>query len=121
MKVLVADDDPVVIKLLSTGLRKRGFDVEIATDAVQVGMIAMRTTPDAIVLDINMPGGTGLAALRRLKMSTKTSMIPVIAITGSADEDTQEEVIGLGAITCLEKPVEVGDLAERIETLAEEM
>lgn len=120
MKVLVADDDPVVLKLLSTGLRKRGHEVETATDAMQVGMAAMRSSPDAIVLDINMPGGTGLAALKRLKMSTKTNMIPVIAITGSATQETQDEAIEKGAEACLEKPVEVEDLAERLSELVDE-
>lgn len=114
MKILVADDDPVVLKLLTTGLRKRGYEVETATDAMQVGMAAMRESPDAVVLDINMPGGTGLAALKRLKMSTKTNMIPVIAITGSATEEAQAEALEMGALDCLEKPVEVEDLAQRL-------
>ena len=50
---------------------------------MQVMMLAMRARPDAIVLDINMPGGTGMEALKKLKASVKTAHIPVLVLSGS--------------------------------------
>ena len=78
----------------------------VAHDAMQALMSAMRSPPDAIVLDIQMPGGTGLEALRKLKTSTKTSSIPVIVLSGSGTKDTPREVTELGADEFLLKPVD---------------
>jgi CheY-like chemotaxis protein len=111
MKVVVADDDAVVIQILSMGLRKRGFEVVTALDAMQAVMATMKNAPDAVVLDLNMPGGTGVEAIRRLKNSTKTNMIPVVAITGSATPEARQSALDLGAVECIEKPVDLDALA----------
>jgi two-component system, OmpR family, response regulator len=66
-KILVADDSHFQIALLTTALQEKGFEVVVAQDACQAGMVARRTAPDAIVLDINMPGGSGIEVLRRLR------------------------------------------------------
>lgn len=110
MKLLIADDDRVLTQLLSTKLRAKGWTVTVAFDAMQAMMFAMRTTPDAIVLDINMPGGTGVEALRKLKASTKTSQIPVVVLTGSIDPNDEPAVRELGADAYLKKPAEVDQL-----------
>jgi CheY-like chemotaxis protein len=106
MKVLLADDDRVLTTLLSGRLRSRGVEVVVAHDAMQALMSAMRSPPDAIVLDIQMPGGTGIEALRKLKTSAKTSSIPVIVLSGSGTSGTPDEVKALGADGFLLKPVD---------------
>src|SRR4029453_12825784 len=70
MNLLIADDDRVLTHLLSVRLRALGWKVTIAFDAMQALMFAMRSHPDAILLDIDMPGGTGVEAIRKLKVST---------------------------------------------------
>lgn len=117
MKVVIADDDPIVIQMLGAGLRKRGFDVTTAFDAMQAVMVTIRAVPDAVVMDINMPGGTGIEALRRIRSSTKTSGVPVVAITGSATPEVREHAIELGAADVLEKPIDVDALADLLKTL----
>ncbi len=116
MKILVADDDPLIVQLLRTGLRAQGWNVLVAADAMQVGMFAMNQAPDAILLDINMPGGTGVAALKRLKMSVKTSQIPVVVLSGTTDPEIPDTVRAMGAEAFLPKPV---DLDEVIRILRE--
>ncbi|MFL5401809.1 MAG: response regulator [Gemmatimonadales bacterium] len=106
MKVLLADDDRVLTALLSGRLRARGVETVVAHDAMQALMTAMRSPPDAIVLDIQMPGGTGLEALRKLKASSKTAAIPVLVLSGSGSNDTAEQVKSLGANDFLLKPIE---------------
>ena len=105
MKVLIADDDRVLSLLLSTRLRARGWHVDVAYDAMQTMMFAMRSAPDVIVLDINMPGGTGREALKKLKTSVKTSPIPVVVLSGSIAEEDEPAVLELGAVAFLRKPV----------------
>ncbi len=109
--VLVVDDDRVVSHLVSTLLREKGHKVLTAYDAVQGLMQAKRTPPvDAIVLDINMPGGSGEDTLKKLKMSTRTSDIPVIILSGSIDAQGQERVRSSGAVAVLSKPLVPEDL-----------
>jgi DNA-binding response OmpR family regulator len=107
MKVLLADDDRLLIELLATHLRAKGCEVVSAVDAMQAFMAAMRGKPDVIVLDINMPGGTGLEVLRKLKMSSKTSPIPVLVLSASTDADAAAATVRqLGAASYLQKPVD---------------
>jgi two-component system cell cycle response regulator len=82
-KILIADDSRVHVQLLTGWLQDRGFAVVSALDAVQAWMMGIRSQPDVIILDINMPGGSGLDVLKRLKASTKTKHIPVLVVSGS--------------------------------------
>lgn len=107
MKLLIADDDRVLSVLLSARLRAKGWKVDIAHDAMQALMFAMRTPPDAMLLDIAMPGGTGIQALRKLKMSAKTSQIPVVVLSGSIDPADEPNVLALGAAAFLRKPPDI--------------
>ena len=104
--VLVVDDDRVVSALLVGLLREKGHKVLTAFDAVQGLMLAKRQPPvDAIVLDVNMPGGSGEDTLRKIKMSAHTSNIPVIILSGSIDAKGQDRVRVLGADAVLSKPL----------------
>jgi CheY-like chemotaxis protein len=104
--ILIVDDDRVVSQLVAGLLREKGHKILTAYDAVHGLMQAMRTPPvDAIVLDINMPGGSGEETLKKLKMSTRTSDIPVIILSGSIDAKGQERVRLGGAAAVLSKPV----------------
>jgi two-component system response regulator VicR len=103
-KILIADDDRVWTEFLGTVLRKKGFDVITAFDGVQATMSAMQRQPDLIVLDIQMPGGTGLDALKRIKMSTKTAAIPIVVVSGTKDPNAARTVAALGVPTFLTKP-----------------
>jgi DNA-binding response OmpR family regulator len=113
MTILIADDDPVLTQVLSVRLKKAGYTVVVVYDAMQAIMQALRNPPDAILLDVNMPGGTGLLVLRRLKNSAKTKQIPIIVISGSIDSETAATVTSLGADEFLAKPPDF----ERLEAL----
>ncbi|MFQ5777357.1 MAG: response regulator [Terriglobia bacterium] len=104
--ILVADDDRVAVRLLSESLKALGFNVLVAYDAMQAWMTTQRATPAAIVLDVNMPGGSGLEVLRKLKRSAKTSTIPVLVVSGSAGADLLQEVQALGPDEFLPKPID---------------
>lgn len=111
MRILVADDDRIVVTLVAGLLRNKGYQVVPVFDAMQAFMFAMRPpAPDAIILDINMPGGTGIEALRRLKSSLNTALIPVIVLSGTIDPQMPEKVKSLGADAFLGKPVDAAAL-----------
>jgi DNA-binding response OmpR family regulator len=112
--ILVADDDKVLSGLITTFLTKQGLEVRVTFDALQTWMVALRTRPAAILLDIKMPGGTGLDVLKRLKGSTKTNGIPVIAISAVNDPTLPSKAKSLGAEEFMAKPL---DLAQVYEVL----
>ena len=107
-RILVADDSRFQVQLLSSYLAAAGHKVTTAMDALQASMMAFREIPDAIVLDINMPGGTGFEVLKRLKNSNKTCHIPVLIVSGN--EMQADHLKKIGAAGFLHKPVDAGQL-----------
>src|SRR5215471_2933586 len=120
-KILVADDSRVQVHLMKTALEQKGFQVLSAMDAMQAGMAALRNSPDAIVLDINMPGGSGLEVPKRLRISTRTQDIPVIVVSGRIDEHVRQVAEELGVCTFLAKPVDTDQLCRCLTELLARM
>jgi CheY-like chemotaxis protein len=116
-KILIADDDRVTLETLGAQLRGAGFQILTAMDAMQAFMVAQRSAPDAVLLDIQMPGGTGLDTLKRLRASAKTQAIPVIAISGLKDPEMSKRVLALGAAEFLPKPVDFERLRATLSRL----
>ena len=116
-KVLVVDDSRFQVQMLKMALEERGFEVLVALDTAQAGMFALHHIPQAIVLDINMPGGSGIDVLKRLKHSTKTQKIPVIVVSGNEDPDIKNVALQLGAKLFLAKPVDAEQLSSAIDRL----
>jgi CheY-like chemotaxis protein len=118
MRILVADDDRVVVTLLAKILRDEGHEVIPVFDAMQAVMFAVRTPhPDLILLDVNMPGGSGVEALKRIRASLKTALVPVLVLSGSIDPNMPETVKSLGADGYLSKPVDPKALVEAVARL----
>jgi two-component system response regulator VicR len=117
MKILVADDDRVWAELLKTTFQEEGFDVLTAFDGMQATMHAFQSFPDLIVLDVQMPGGTGLDALRRLKMSTKTVKIPVLVVSGSEDAALPGRLEAMGAAAFVRKPASQREVVQAARAL----
>lgn len=106
MKVLIADDDRVTTTLISSRLRTGGHECTVASDAMQAVMQAMRAKPEVILLDINMPGGSGIHVLERLKASNNTCNIPIIVISANTDPSMPDKVRALGAEDFMTKPID---------------
>jgi CheY-like chemotaxis protein len=121
MRIVVADDDRMMSQLICTIVREAGHTPVPAFDAMQAMMFAIRPPiPALIVLDINMPGGTGLEALKKLKLSARTADIPVVVLTGSDEADMPAQVKALGAADFLAKPIDPEQLKGAIQRLLEQ-
>ncbi len=105
-KILIADDSRFQVQMIASWLTPMGFEVMFAVDALQTWMTALRSDPDLILLDINMPGGTGIEVLKRLRMSNKTQHIAVIVVSGEENPATEAMARSLGAAEFLHKPVD---------------
>lgn len=101
--VLVIDDDEDVRELCTRVLTKRGFQAQAAPTGAQGIELAARLRPDAIVLDVKMPGMSGWDVLSKLKLSERTSSIPVIMLTVMHQEEIGR---ALGAVDYLIKPLD---------------
>ena len=94
--MLIADDDPAIVKMLADRCAGVGFEVETATNGLQALIKANRSHPDIMIIDVNMPEADGLAVCARLLDPIKRSL-NVIVVTGSREHETAERCEGFGA------------------------
>ena len=115
-RILVIEDEPANIRTLSTLLKERGYNINIATNGRQGLEVLERIRPDLILLDIMMPEMDGFETCRRIKASTAWREIPIIFLT--AKTDTADIVRGfeLGAVDYVAKPFNAHELLARVNT-----
>ena len=117
MRLLVVDDDPGVRALLRATLDAVDVEVDEAADAPAAAAAIERQIPDAIVLDVNLPGQDGLSLCRQLKRNRQTKDIPVVVLSGS-DGGTPAAALEAGADSFLRKPFSPLELLAIVERLA---
>lgn len=110
--VLIADDDPTIVRSLRRSLAALGYDVKTAEDGQQAIDWTQQQSFDAIIADIDMPGLTGIELLKAVRASDPD--VPVLLITGDPGLDTAIRAVRFGAFRYLAKPVDLGDLAESL-------
>ncbi|MGH8426703.1 MAG: response regulator [Gammaproteobacteria bacterium] len=113
-KVLIVDDSPTDIHVMRTALEKGGFEVISAEDGEAGLVLARESRPDAVIMDVVMPGVNGYQATRRLTHDPETAGIPVVFVT--AKEQPTDKVWGMrqGAVAYLTKPVTGEQLVAKI-------
>jgi len=116
MKILVADDQPLILKAISTKLQKAGYDIIGAVDGLQAIQLFDEEHPDLVLTDIYMPFATGLEFIRHIR-EERNSQIPVLVLSRTGIEDTVLESFALGANDYVTKPFIPGELAARIKRL----
>ncbi len=116
-RILIVDDEPRILKLLSATLQHQGYETSTAGDGYQCIKLAKLVKPDLILLDIKMPLGGGLKAYKNLKASVLTSVIPTIFITAYPGEEVKRKAFDMGADGFLEKPFSKVDLFKTIDKL----
>lgn len=115
--MLVVDDTPANVRLVSTLLQQEGYDVLTATSGDEAIGIVRTTPPDLVVMDVRMPGLDGVAACRELKSDPATRLIPIVLVT--ALQATEDRIRGIeaGADDFVTKPFNVHELRARIRSL----
>lgn len=114
MKILVAEDEPVVRELMRRALRATGWEVAAAENG-QVALEMLRNMDiDLLITDIKMPKISGLELLRRLRQEPRTANVPVIVCTNYPTEGTVLEAEDLGALRYLAKPIAPETLRQKV-------
>lgn len=113
-KILIADDDRQVLRLVSICLRKEGYDVVAAVDGYQALQFALDQRPDLLILDINMPAGDGMSVQERLRNNAAMCVTPVIYLTGDRQERITTNAKKQGGFAVLHKPFETVQLMQTV-------
>ena len=112
--VLVVDDDPDVCDLVTYKLEQSGFDVRRASDGDAAIREVAAKVPDLVLLDVMMPGISGLEVLEQWRANAATAAMPVIMLTAKAQEGDVERGFELGADDYVVKPFSPRELARRV-------
>jgi len=116
-RVLVVDDEPDVLLLCRLNLQQRGHELLEASDGSTALALAQERHPDAIVLDLMMPGMNGYEVLETLQQDGRTSDIPVLVLTAKSLRADRERSHRLGASGFLTKPFQPSELCDMVESL----
>lgn len=113
--ILCIDDDRIVLSFCSDALERQGFRVLIAADGPAGIETATRERPDLILLDVMMPGMTGLDVCRRLRTQPALRDTPIVLLTASDDPDLGAKARDAGATSSMRKPYGPGNIISTIE------
>ncbi len=115
--ILVADDDPVMVKLFEYNFARAGYRVVVCREGLCVREKTLESKPDLAILDVMLPGRTGLELIRDFKSDPALCNIPVVVVTSQGKGSTQEELLSAGAANVFTKPFSPTILIARIQQL----
>ena len=116
-RVLICDDDPVILRLLQVNLEIEGYDVVAAHHGEEAVRLAISENPDAVILDIMMPRMDGYEACKQIKANESTKDIPVVVLSAKAQQADIEKGREYGVNEYLTKPFDPTELLDVIHRL----
>src|SRR5437763_4134930 len=114
-RILVADDDPAIVRLLQVNCKLEGYDVETAAHGEEALQKARDLQPALILLDVMMPGVDGWEVARRLKAEDSTKNIPVFFLSARAQEEDRRKGLELGVTDYVTEPFDPGELVALVQ------
>jgi CheY-like chemotaxis protein len=105
-RILVVDDNPTNLKLVSELLAFEGYEVLRAMDAEEAQVVITSTLPDLILMDIALPGMDGLTLTRHLKVDERTRHISIVALTAFAMKGDKQKALDAGCDGYITKPID---------------
>jgi len=117
MSRVIADDSRFHRMMLASVLMPKKCEVVFAVDAMQTVLMALLSSPNLILLDINVPGGAGIEVLKRLRVFNRTQQIPVIVISSEQNPAAESMARDLAAVNFLHKPIDEQILASAVDRL----
>jgi len=114
-KVMMVDDEPVVITFMREFLEQAGFSNIVATSqGAEAVALARSCLPDIVLLDLTMPEVDGFEVLARIRSDSDLRYVPVIIVSGNTDSQTKLKALEMGAADILHKPVDPSELRLRV-------
>jgi DNA-binding response OmpR family regulator len=117
--LLIADDDPEILTMLSLRLGKKGYEVIEAADGVQTLRRAREKQPDLVILDVMMPGKNGWEVARELRSDPELRNVGIVMLTAIGEKVNELTSPLYGADEYIDKPFDFGDLEARLKKVLE--
>ena len=114
-KIVIVEDEPDILEVLSYNLKREGFEVRDALDGIQGLALVEEVKPDLVILDLMLPGMDGLEVCRQIKGETTLMHIPVIMVTAKGEESDVVIGLGIGADDYVAKPFSPRELVARVK------
>ena len=114
MKVLIIDDSPDALAIARTRLLKENLDILCAANGQDGLEMAKREKPDLVLLDVDMPGLSGIDVCRRMKAEDDLCMIPIIFLSGAGGAEEKARGLDIGAVDYISKPFDAFELRARV-------
>ncbi len=120
-RILVVDDDPIIVETIVQALEEDEFDYEVvsAADGFEAGLQVNHFKPDLLILDIMMPDIKGNEVCRKIKSNPETKATKIIVLSAYLDDDKFKEMKSYGADMCFSKPLPLPQLKEEVARLLE--
>jgi two-component system, OmpR family, alkaline phosphatase synthesis response regulator PhoP len=115
--ILVVDDDPEIVTLLSTRLSRRGYKISTASDGTRAIELVKKEMPDLVLLDVMMPGKSGWEVARALKQDPATQNVKIMMVTAIGEKTNEITAPIYGADAHIDKPFEFEKLEKMIQGL----
>ena len=115
--ILLVDDEPSLVKVVSKRLHSEGFDVCVAIDGEEALLQVAAEHPDVIILDVMLPKMNGQEVCRKLKWDTRYQKIPIIMFSAKVQERDERMGFEAGADAYIRKPFRAAELLEKIRAL----
>ncbi len=113
-KLLIVDDDVLLVEMLKDHFEFQGFEVYKAFDGEQAIAAALSKKPELILLDIIMPNVDGLEACRRLRENAETKAIPILMLSANANQKKIQQILAIGATAYMTKPFSMDALLKTV-------
>ena len=114
-RVLVADDDPEILSLLSLRFNKKGYEVFEASNGIEALQAAREHVPDVLVLDVMMPGKNGWEVTREVRSDAALANVAIVMLTAIGERVNEMTSLLYGADEYLDKPFEFADLERKVQ------
>ena len=115
MRILIVDDDAQILRALRINLVARGYEVSIARSGPEALDVAAKTRPELVVLDLGLPGFSGIQVIEGLRGWTT---VPILVVSGRSDSADKVDALDAGADDYVTKPFQIDELLARIRALS---
>ncbi|MBU0482496.1 MAG: response regulator [Proteobacteria bacterium] len=119
-KVLVIEDNPDNLELISCALKRSGYEILAAISGEEGLEVAIRERPYFIIMDIDLPGMNGFETTKKIRSSSTSRDIPIIAVTSYAMRGDRKNIIDSGCTGYFEKPIDPLTIVDEIHKILQE-
>ena len=118
-KILIVEDHPAVLRVLTVSLRQRGYDVLEANTGGSGLALTSSANPDLVLLDLSLPDLSGFEIAKKIKQNPETANIPLVALSGCSERELAVKTLESGMAAYLTKPAATQELVNVIENLTQ--